>query len=275
MLRKPFMVDTDRYLVPPHTKIKLADIDPDETGGFKSKEEAEAILERHRARLFELQELLYAEDKRCLLVVLQGMDAAGKDGTIRHIFTGVNPQGCQVTSFKQPTSDELQHDYLWRVHRHIPARRMIGIFNRSHYEEALVVRVHGNLSKDDVKERFEAFNDFEQLLLENHTVILKFFLHISKDEQKKRLQERLDHPQKYWKVSLDDIKERRFWDDYHKAYEDILRHCSKKHAPWYIIPANKKWYRNVVISQILVDKLESLKMAYPKPAFDLKKIKVK
>lgn len=269
------MVDPDRYLVPPHTKIKLGDIDPDDTGDFKTKEEAEAILERHRARLFELQELLYAEDKRSVLVVLQGMDAGGKDGTIRHIFTGVNPQGCQVTSFKQPTNDELQHDYLWRVHRRVPARRMIGIFNRSHYEEALVVRVHGNLSKDDLQERFDAFNNFEELLIENHTIILKFFLHISKDEQKKRLQQRLDDPQKYWKVSLDDVKERHFWDDYQEAYEDVFRHCSKKHAPWYVIPANKKWFRNVVISQVLVDKLESLKMAYPKPAFDLKKIKVK
>jgi PPK2 family polyphosphate:nucleotide phosphotransferase len=269
------MIDPDRYLIRPHTKVKLSDFDPDETGDFKNNEEAEVILERHRTRLFELQELLYAEDKRSLLVVLQGMDASGKDGTVRHIFTGLNPQGCQVSSFKQPAGEELQHDYLWRVHRRVPARRMIGIFNRSHYEEALVVRVHGNLSKDEVKERFEAFNNLEELLVENQTVILKFFLHISKDEQKKRLQERLDHPQKYWKVSLDDIKERRFWDDYAKAYEDVLRHCSKKHAPWYVIPANKKWYRNVVISQILVDKLESLKMTYPKPQFDLKKIKVK
>lgn len=268
------MVDTDRYLVAPHKKIKLADIDPDESGDLKNKEEAEALLERHRTRLFELQELLYAEDKRSVLVVLQGMDASGKDGTIRHIFTGVNPQGCQVVSFKQPVGDELQHDYLWRVHRMAPGRRMIGIFNRSHYEEALVVRVHGNLSKEDVEERFDAFNNFEKELVENHTVVLKFFLHISKAEQKKRLQERLDHPQKYWKVSIDDVKERRFWNDYRKAYEDVFRHCSKKHAPWYIVPANKKWYRNVVISQILVDKLESLKMTYPKPAFDLKKIRV-
>ena len=269
------MSKTDRYLISPHTKVKLSDFDADDTGSFKTKEEAEEILEKQRAKLFELQEMMYAEDKRSLLVVLQGMDGAGKDGTIRHIFTGVNPQGCQVTSFKQPSVEEQQHDYLWRVHHAVPPRRMIGIFNRSHYEEVLVVRVHGNLSKEQVEQRFEAINNFEKLLVQNRAIILKFFLHISKDEQKKRLQERLDHPQKYWKVSPDDLKERKFWPDYQKAYEDLFRHCSTKHAPWYIIPANKKWYRNVLISQILVDQLESLKMSYPKSKLDVSKLKVK
>ncbi len=264
----------DRYLVPSDTKVKLADYDPDDTGSFKSKAKADAVLDQHREKLFELQELMYAEDRRSLLVVLQGMDAGGKDGTIRHIFTGVNPQGCQVTSFKEPSETELHHDYLWRVHQAVPARRMIGIFNRSHYEDVLVVRVHGQLSKDALADRFRQINHFEKMLHENGTTILKFFLHISKDEQKARLQERLDHPTKYWKVSPSDLKEREHWDEYCQAYEDVFRHCSTKHAPWYIIPANKKWHRNVVISDILLRTLDSFKMKYPKSEFDMSKMKV-
>jgi PPK2 family polyphosphate:nucleotide phosphotransferase len=269
------MSNRKAYLVPPHTKVKLSDYDPDDTGKFDSKEEADLVLLKHQEKLFELQELLYAEGSRALLVILQGMDGAGKDSTIRHIFTGVNPQGCQVTSFKEPTPEELSHDFLWRVHRVVPARRMIGIFNRSHYEDVLVVRVHGNLSKQELSDRFREINNFEDLLTRNGTVILKFFLHISKNEQKKRLQARLDDPKKYWKVSPSDIKERKYWDDYIKAYEDVFRHCSTKHAPWYIIPANKKWYRNVVISKILVETLADLKLKYPKPKFNLGKLKVK
>jgi PPK2 family polyphosphate:nucleotide phosphotransferase len=263
-----------QYRVAPDTKVRLADYDPDDTGSFKSKSKADAVLEQHREKLFGLQELMYAEDKHSLLVVLQGMDAGGKDGTIRHIFTGVNPQGCQVTSFKQPSEEQLQHDYLWRVHHAVPARRMIGIFNRSHYEDVLVVRVHGQLSKDELAERFHQINHFEKLLYENRTTILKFFLHISKDEQKARLQERLEDPTKYWKVNPSDLKEREHWDEYCQAYEDVFRHCSSKHAPWYVIPANKKWYRNVAISAILVDTLQSLKMKYPKSEFDVSKMKV-
>lgn len=262
------------YLVEPNTKIRLSDYDPDDTKGFKSKTRADATLEKHRKKLFELQELMYAEAKHSLLVVLQGLDASGKDGTIRHIFTGVNPQGCQVTSFKKPTEEELRHNFLWRVQRATPARGMIGIFNRSHYEDVLVVRVHGNLSKNQVKERFKAINDFEDLLVENGTTILKFYLHVSNDEQRQRLQARLDHPQKYWKVNPEDLQERQYWDDYLKAYEDVFRHCSKKRAPWYIIPANKKWYRNVAISEILIKTLDGLKMEYPKPKFDVTKVKV-
>jgi PPK2 family polyphosphate:nucleotide phosphotransferase len=268
------MAKSSPYLVDPTSKIKLSDYDPDETGGFKSKARAEAILEKHRRKLFEMQELMYAEAKRSLLVVLQGLDAAGKDGTIRHIFTGVNPQGCQVTSFKKPTEEELRRDFLWRVHRATPARGMIGIFNRSHYEDVLVVRVHGNLAKNEVTERFKAINDFEDLLVENGITILKFFLHISKDEQRDRLQARLDDRQKYWKVNPEDLKERQYWDMYVEAFEDVFRHCSTKHAPWFIIPANKKWYRNVVISQIIIDALEALDMKYPKPQFDVSKMKV-
>lgn len=262
------------HVVPPDTKVRLADFDADDTGNYKNKAQAEAKLDAHRKRLFELQELLYAEDKRALLVVLQGMDGAGKDGTIRHIFTGVNPQGCQVTSFKVPSEEELQHDFLWRVHKAAPRRGMIGIFNRSHYEDVLVVRVHQNLSDKEVKRRFEEINDFERELSDHGTHILKFFLHISEDEQKKRLQARLDHPQKYWKVSPSDLTERQYWDDYQNAYEDALSHCSTKYAPWYIVPANHKWYRNVAISEILLDTLDAFKMKYPKPKFDIKKLKV-
>jgi PPK2 family polyphosphate:nucleotide phosphotransferase len=262
------------HIIEPKTTIKLADYDADDTGNYKDKAQAESKLEAHRKRLFELQELLYAEDKRSLLVVLQGMDGAGKDGTIRHIFTGVNPQGCQVTSFKVPTDEELQHDFLWRVHRAAPRRGMIGIFNRSHYEDVLVVRVHQKLSRQEVKRRFEEINNFEHELAENQTHILKFFLHISKDEQKKRLQARLDHPKKYWKVSAGDLAEREYWDDYTRVYEDALSNCSTKWAPWYIVPANHKWYRNVAISEILLDVMENFKMKYPKPKVDIKKLKV-
>jgi PPK2 family polyphosphate:nucleotide phosphotransferase len=269
------MAKSNPYLVEPNSKIKLSDYDPDDTGGFKSKARAEAILEKHRKKLFKMQELMYAEAKRSLLVVLQGLDAAGKDGTIRHIFTGVNPQGCQVTSFKKPTEEELRHDFLWRVHRAAPARGMIGIFNRSHYEDVLVVRVHGNLSKNELTERFNAINDFEDLLVENGTTILKFFLQISKDEQRDRLQARLDHPQKYWKVNPEDLKERQYWDKYVEAFEDVFRQCSTKHAPWFIIPSNTKWYRNVAISQIIIEALDGLKMKYPKSQFDVSKMKVK
>jgi PPK2 family polyphosphate:nucleotide phosphotransferase len=269
------MAKSNPYLVEPNSKVKLSDYDPSDTGDLKSKSHAEAVLEQHRKKLFDMQELMYAEAKHALLIVLQAMDAGGKDGTIDHIFTGVNPQGCQVTSFKKPTEAELRHDFLWRVHRATPARGTIGIFNRSHYEDVLVVRVHRNLSKDEVKQRFRAINDFEENLVENGTTILKFFLHISKDEQRERLQARLDDPKKYWKVNPEDLKGREYWDDYMSAYEDVFRHCSKKHAPWYIIPANKKWYRNVAISQILIETMESLKMKYPKSKFDISKLKVK
>ena len=262
------------HLVEPDTKVKLSDYDADATGKYKNKAQAEARLDAHRRRLFELQELLYAEDKRALLVVLQGMDGAGKDGTIRHIFTGVNPQGCQVTSFKVPSEEESQHDFLWRVHRAAPRRGMIGIFNRSHYEDVLVVRVHQKLSQNEVERRFEHINNFESELADNKTHILKFFLHISQDEQKKRLQARLDHPRKYWKVSPSDLTERQYWDDYLQAYEDALSHCSTRHAPWYIIPSDHKWYRNVAISEILLEVMEAFNMKYPKPKFDIKKMKL-
>jgi len=262
------------YLVPLGKKVRLADHDADDTGEFKNREQADKLLEKHRERLFELQELMYAEDKHALLVILQAMDAGGKDGAIRHIFTGVNPQGCQVTSFKEPTPLESQHDFLWREHFAVPPRRMIGVFNRSYYESVLIVRVHGEISDANAEKRFDAINNFEKLLVENHTSVLKFFLHISKDEQRDRLQARLDHPKKYWKVSDTDLRERKFWDEYVTAYEDVFTRCNTNQAPWYIIPANKKWFRNAVISQILVDTLEGLKMKYPKAEFDRKKMKL-
>jgi PPK2 family polyphosphate:nucleotide phosphotransferase len=257
------------FLVPSNRTIKLSDYDPDDTGRLRSKSHANEILAKHQQRLFELQELLYADASHALLVVLQGLDAGGKDGTIRHIFTGVNPQGCQVTSFKEPTPEELRHDFLWRIHRAVPAHGMIGIFNRSHYEDVLVVRVHGSLSKKELARRFDEINAFEKMLVRNGVVILKFFLHISKGEQRDRLQTRLDDPTKFWKASPSDMKERMYWDKYVEAYEDVFSHSSSESAPWYIIPANKKWYRNVRISQILVDTLTGLKLKYPKPKSDI------
>ncbi len=269
------MKNLKQYLVKPGKKVKLADLDPGYTADVKDSKHADKLLEKHRQRLFDLQELLYAEDKHAFLVVLQGLDAAGKDGTIRHIFTGLNPQGCTVTPFKQPVGEETQHDYLWRVHKAAPKRGMIGIFNRSHYEEVLVVRVHQHLSRGELKRRFEHINAFERLLAETGTTIVKFFLHISREEQAKRLLARLEHPKKYWKVNEGDLIERKFWDQYEDAYEDVFHHCSTKYAPWYIIPADKKWFRNVVISRILVETLKGLKMDYPKPTLDLSKMKMK
>ena len=259
------MTPWKKYLVKKDSDAQLSAHDPDETGDFPDKEHALPQLRLQLEKLTRLQDVLYAESKHALLIVLQAIDAGGKDGTIRHVFRGMNPQGCSATAFKVPTAEELRHDCLWRVHQKVPQLGMIGIFNRSHYEEALVVRVHQHLSKKKLKQRFREFNDFEQLLTESGTTILKFFLHISREEQRRRLQKRLDDPRRRWKVSPSDFQERRYWSDYQEAYEDIFRHCSPPSAPWYIIPANKKWFRNVTISQIIVHTLEQLKMSYPKP----------
>jgi PPK2 family polyphosphate:nucleotide phosphotransferase len=267
-------MNSDKLLVKPGSKVKLADRDPDETYGW-TKEETEAEVAKHRAKLDELQELLYAERKHALLIVLQALDAGGKDGTIRHVMSGVNPQGCKVTSFKAPTTEELAYDFLWRVHKAVPLKGDIGIFNRSHYEDVLVVRVHKLVTKSVASKRYEQINDFESMLAENGMKILKFFLHISKDEQKRRLEARLKDPTKSWKASPADFAERRFWDDYITAYEDALSKCSVKHAPWYVIPANKKWFRNLAVSQIIVETLESMKMNYPKPQLELSQIVIK
>jgi PPK2 family polyphosphate:nucleotide phosphotransferase len=263
-----------RYLIKDESDADLSKHDPDETGDFRDKEHAKPELIEQRTRLIELQDVLYAESKHALLVILQAMDAGGKDGTIRHIFYGVNPQGCTVSQFKVPTLEELHHDFLWRVHKRTPALGMIGIFNRSHYEDVLVVRVHQHLPKEQLKQRFRAINDFEETLAENGTTILKFYLHISKEEQRRRLQRRIEDPRRRWKVTEEDFRDRSYWSDYQRAYEDVFLHCSKKHAPWYVIPANKKWFRNVTISQIIVHALEQLNLKYPEPILrDLPRLK--
>jgi len=254
--------------------VRLEDYEPGFTGDYEDKDAALEQLERNRNRMRELQEILYAERKHALLIVLQAMDAGGKDGTIRHVMHGVNPQGVQVTSFKAPTPEELSHDFLWRIHPHTPARGMISIFNRSHYEDVLIVRVNKLVPEEIWQARYEHINAFERLLADSGVTILKFYLHISKKEQKKRLQARLDDPTKRWKFALGDLGVRTQWDDYMAAYEDMLTYCNTAWAPWYIVPANKKWYRNLVISNVIVETLESLKMQYPAPEEDLDNVKI-
>lgn len=259
-----------RYLVEPGKKVALAERDPAETGDFDGgKEKGLKAIQKLNVELQELQELLYAEGKHRVLVVLQAMDTGGKDGTIRRVFGGVNPQGVKVASFKVPTAEELAHDFLWRIHKAVPASGEIVIFNRSHYEDVLVVRVHNLVPKAVWSKRYEQINDFEKMLADNGTTILKFFLHISKDEQRERLQARLDDPTKHWKFSLGDLDERKLWDDYQQAYEDALNKTSTKHAPWYIVPADRKWYRDLVISTVLVETLKGLKMKFPEPKDNL------
>jgi PPK2 family polyphosphate:nucleotide phosphotransferase len=257
-----------QFLVPPNTQVNLSDFDPDYSGGYTSKGETKAELKRNGKRLQELQEVLWAEGKHSLLIVLQAMDAGGKDGTIKHVMRGVNPQGCQVTSFKVPTEEELDHDYLWRVHKATPRRGYIGIFNRSHYEDVLVVRVHNLVPEEVWRQRYEQINHFERLLADTGTTILKFFINISKEEQKERFEARLQDPRKNWKFSMGDVKERGYWDDYMRAFEEALSRCSTPWAPWYVIPANHKWYRNLVVSQIIIETLEKLDMRFPPPLSD-------
>jgi PPK2 family polyphosphate:nucleotide phosphotransferase len=266
---------SDKLKVQPGTRVRLGRFDAGKTLGFEKGSESKKLTEKAIERLDSFQSLLYAENKRALLIVLQGMDAAGKDGTIRHVMSGVNPQGCHVTPFKVPTRDEAEHDFLWRAHLAVPERGQIGIFNRSYYEDVLVVRVHNLAPKEVWKKRFAQINVFEELLAENGVTVLKFFLHISKDEQKNRFQERLDDPSHQWKLSPADFAERKFWDQYIEAYEEALSKCSTAVAPWYIIPANHKWFRNLAISKIIAQTLEDFRMKYPKPAFDLSQYKIK
>lgn len=261
----------EKYQIKPGSKVNLARWDADDTAGIKNKKQALPMLEDHRKKLYDLQYLLHAEKQRAVLIVLQAMDAGGKDGTIRHVMSGLNPQGCTVSSFKVPTAEELAHDFLWRIHRRVPGKGEIGIFNRSHYGDVLVVRVHDLVPKRVWSKRYDQINDFEHILAENGVVILKFFLHISKDEQKKRLQERLDDADKHWKVSAADFEERKYWDDYTEAYEDALSRCSTPWAPWYVIPANHKWFRNLAVADILVSTMEDMKMHFPKSKLDLSK----
>jgi PPK2 family polyphosphate:nucleotide phosphotransferase len=255
----------ESFLVPPDTGVSLVGRDPGDTGPYRHKDEVEDLLDRNKDRLRELQKVLWAEGKHALLIVLQAMDAGGKDGTIKHVFRGVNPQGCQVSSFKVPTEEELDHDFLWRVHKAVPRRGYIGIFNRSHYEDVLVVRVNELVPESVWQQRYEQINQFEKLLADTGTTILKFYLHISKEEQKERFEARLENPHKNWKFSMGDLTKREKWDDYRRAYEAALSLCSTPWAPWYVVPADHKWYRNLVVSSILIETLEKLDMHYPPP----------
>jgi PPK2 family polyphosphate:nucleotide phosphotransferase len=264
---------TKELRVRPGKTVKLKHYDADNTLGWQKGEKTDDVLDKTLDRLDSLQYLLYAEAKRAVLVVLQGLDAAGKDGTIRHVMSRVNPQGCQVASFKQPTPIEASHDFLWRIHRRVPQAGHIGIFNRSHYEDVLVTRVHNLVPKDVWQKRYKQINRFEEQLTENNVTVLKFFLHISKDEQKKRFMERIDDPKKNWKLSNADFAERKFWDDYTGAYEEALEKCSTDDAPWFVIPANKKWFRNLAVSRIVTETLEGMKLKFPDPTVNVKKIK--
>lgn len=268
-------MNTEKFLVKEGSKLDLKKHATDFTGDYTDKDEAVEDLAKNVERLRELQDVLYAQDHYSLLIIFQAMDAAGKDGAIEHVMSGVNPQGCHVVSFKQPSVEEQQHDFLWRCQKNLPERGMIGIFNRSHYEEVLVVRVHPEILesshlprelKDDKniwKKRFEHIRDWEQHLAENGTQILKFFLNVSKDEQKQRFLDRINEPDKNWKFSMGDVKERAHWNDYMKAYEDALSATSTKAAPWYVIPADKKWFTRLAVSEVVVEKLESMDLHYP------------
>jgi len=261
-----------KLMVEPGQKVRLSKTDPDSTDGVKNKQEAEERLEKNVARLAQLQYLLYAEKKRAVLIVFQAMDAGGKDGTIRQVMSGLNPQGCRVIPFKVPAGEEREHDFLWRIHKATPAYGEIGIFNRSHYEDVLVVRVQNLVPKAVWAERYKHINAFESLLDESGVKVLKFFLHISREEQQARLRERLQDREKHWKVSAADFEDRKRWNDYMAAYEDVFRECSTSWAPWYIIPANKKWYRNLAVSQIIVEALEEMDLQLPKPAEEVTKL---
>ncbi len=267
------MKTLERFKVAPGSKVKLKKIDPAFTDGHKSHKSAAREIADDQQKLRELQDLLYAEHSHSLLICLQALDTGGKDGVINHVLGAMNPQGCRVAAFKQPSALETAHDFLWRAHKAAPARGEVVIFNRSHYEDVLVVRVHNLVPKAIWSQRYDEINNFEQNLAANGTQILKFFLHISKEAQLKRFKERLDDPSKQWKISEADYKERGFWDDYTAAYEETLSQCSTKHAPWFIIPADHKWFRNLAIARIVVEHLESLHMQYPKPTVDLKCIR--
>src|SRR5215475_14340848 len=262
--------------------FRLKHFDPQDTNGMKDKKQAKEILEHSRGLLSEFQEKLYAQDRWSLLLIFQAMDAAGKDGAVKHVMSGINPQGCDVTSFKAPSKEELDHEYLWRAHRVIPSRGKIGIFNRSYYEEVLVVRVHEDLlngqqlpkeliSKRIWEERYEDINNFEKYLTRNGVIVMKFFLHLSKGEQKKRFLERLEMPDKNWKFSMADVKERASWKDYQNAYEEMIQNTATKHAPWYVIPADNKWFTRLAVAGAIIHKLHSLDLQFPEVDDDKKK----
>ncbi len=256
-------------IVTPGRKLRLKNFDPDDTFGKKRNDDAH---QKSLRRLRELQHLLYADKRYALLIILQALDAGGKDGTIRHVMSGVNPQGCEVVSFKAPTSEELAHDFLWRIHKAVPNRGNIGIFNRSHYEDVLIVRVHDLVPKEVWRRRYRQINDFEQILTENGVTILKFFLHISREEQKRRFEARIEDSSRNWKLSLPDFEERQHWDDYTEAYEEALQRCSTQWAPWHVIPANKKWFRNYLVAELVVQALDRMRLKYPPPSVDISKV---
>jgi PPK2 family polyphosphate:nucleotide phosphotransferase len=264
----------DTYIISPHQSVNLDDFDPDYSDPSVTKKDAQKQLEANRDRMLELGYLLFAENKHALLIILQAMDAGGKDSTVRRVLTGLNPDGCRVTSFKVPSEEELDHDFLWRIHREVPRRGEIGVFNRSHYEDVLIARVRKLVPESVWSKRYEQINMFEQILAENNVAILKFFLNISKEEQKQRFQARLEMPEKHWKVRPEDFEERKHWDKYMRAYEDVLSTCSTEWAPWFVIPANKKWYRNVIVSEIIIETLESLNMQFPPPPCDISKVTI-
>lgn len=264
----------DSFRTTRKNKLKLGKCDPAFTDGVEDKKDARAQLAEMAEEINDLQYKLYAESRTAVLVVLQAIDTGGKDGTIRNVFDPLNPQGVIVASFKQPTSQELARDFLWRVHNRVPAKGTIGIFNRSHYEDVIVHRVHKLISNRELDRRYRQINDFERLLSENGTVILKFFLHISKDEQKERLQARLDDPAKNWKFEMGDLEERKSWDKYQDAFQAMLDNCSSGCAPWYVVPANKKWYRDWVVAGVLLRALRKINPKTPEPMQGLDKIKV-
>jgi len=271
-------MDIEKFIYPPDKNKSIKDFDPDYTGKIKSKTEGEEQLKKSTKKLTELQDMLYAQDSYSMLLIFQAMDAAGKDGTIKHVMSGVNPQGCQVKSFKTPSYEELDHDFMWRSSKALPERGNIGIFNRSYYEEVLITKVHPeilsrqklpHLKKNILKDkkfwenRYEDINHFEKYLTNNGTVIIKFFLHVSKEVQKERFLDRINDPTKNWKFTINDINERQHWDKYMDAYEDILQETSTDWAPWYVIPANKKWFMRTAVSEIIIRTLESLNLSYP------------
>jgi PPK2 family polyphosphate:nucleotide phosphotransferase len=266
--------DYPRFRVEPGTRMRLAEVDPDESEHYQRKKDVGDELKRHRDRITDLQGRLYGENKRSLLIVLQAMDTGGKDGTIKGVFQGVNPQGCQVWSFKAPSNEEAAHDFLWRYHQKAPPKGMIHIFNRSHYEDVLIVRVKDLVPEPVWRPRYEAINQFEYALTSDGVTVLKFFLHISRDEQKRRLESRLQDPDKRWKFSSNDLKERAYWDDYQAAFEDAVNQCSTPYAPWYVVPANKKWYRNLVVARTIADTLEAMDPKFPAAEKGLDKVEI-
>lgn len=266
-------IQPDEFRVAPGSDIDLSSHPTESAPGFLDKKTARRTLALVRADSSDLQYQMYAENQQSLLVVFQAMDAGGKDGTIRKVMTGFNPQGCKVHSFKKPTERELEHDFLWRIHQACPPRGEISVFNRSHYEDVLVVRVHNLVPKSTWQDRYDIINSFESLLLRQGTQVLKFYLHISQEEQLERFEKRLNNPRKQWKISESDYSERKYWHDYQTAFEEVFRRCSPAQAPWYIIPADKKWYRDLIVATIINEKLRSMKFQTPRPTVDLEQIR--